>query len=259
MRPWTTSRHRPTPAAMPRLAPMRRRATERADASGPATAPSDRHARPRPIRARPPAQADSSATAVAATARTAGPEALTTLVEPVALRARTARAPTTASLVWTEASADAPRTTNAWKGSVRGTNANERCRFGPRAGGSSTRAGLGVRYPRWPCTQGNGPSHHHAHLRRPVRVLAAHRGRAVDARDSAPIATRGAGRTSRRRGTGRACGTEVPVARAHVLRSYGRTVPQIANALCVMPEVVEVWLAEQPMAARKSLPSTPDG
>ncbi|HTQ41162.1 MAG TPA: hypothetical protein VMI75_00300 [Polyangiaceae bacterium] len=36
------------------------------------------------------------------------------------------------------------------------------------------------------------------------------------------------------------------VARAHVLRGRGMTVAQIAKALCAMPEVVEVWLAEEP-------------
>lgn len=36
------------------------------------------------------------------------------------------------------------------------------------------------------------------------------------------------------------------VARTHVLRGRGRTVPQIADALCVSPQVVEVWLAEEP-------------
>jgi hypothetical protein len=34
------------------------------------------------------------------------------------------------------------------------------------------------------------------------------------------------------------------VARAHVLRDRGMKVAQVAKALCVMPEVVEVWLAE---------------
>jgi hypothetical protein len=38
---------------------------------------------------------------------------------------------------------------------------------------------------------------HRAHLWRPVRVLEARRGRALDARDSPPTATRGAGRASR--------------------------------------------------------------
>lgn len=36
------------------------------------------------------------------------------------------------------------------------------------------------------------------------------------------------------------------VARARVLRASGRTVRQIADVLCVMPEVIEVWLAEEP-------------
>jgi hypothetical protein len=37
------------------------------------------------------------------------------------------------------------------------------------------------------------------------------------------------------------------VARAHSLRDRGVTVPQIAKALCVTREVVEVWLAEEPI------------
>lgn len=36
------------------------------------------------------------------------------------------------------------------------------------------------------------------------------------------------------------------VTRAHLLRARGMTVTRIAKALCVMPEVVEVWLAEEP-------------
>lgn len=36
------------------------------------------------------------------------------------------------------------------------------------------------------------------------------------------------------------------VARAHALRGRGMPLPQIARVLCVMPEVVEVWLAEEP-------------
>ncbi len=42
------------------------------------------------------------------------------------------------------------------------------------------------------------------------------------------------------------CDRRHAVARAHVLRARGRTVRQIADTLCVMPEVVEVWLAEEP-------------
>ena len=34
------------------------------------------------------------------------------------------------------------------------------------------------------------------------------------------------------------------VTRAHLLRARGMSVAQIAKVLCVMPEVVEVWLAE---------------
>lgn len=36
------------------------------------------------------------------------------------------------------------------------------------------------------------------------------------------------------------------VARAHLLHGSGMAVAQIAKALCVMPAVVEVWLAEKP-------------
>jgi hypothetical protein len=36
------------------------------------------------------------------------------------------------------------------------------------------------------------------------------------------------------------------VSRAHLLRARGSTVNQIANVLGVRPEVVEVWLAEEP-------------
>jgi transposase len=36
------------------------------------------------------------------------------------------------------------------------------------------------------------------------------------------------------------------VARAHALRALGMSVTQIAKALCVMHEVVEIWLTEEP-------------
>jgi hypothetical protein len=45
------------------------------------------------------------------------------------------------------------------------------------------------------------------------------------------------------------------VARAHLLRARGMKVARIAKALCVMPEVVEIWLAEEPTEGTR--PATP--